>query len=44
MSKELQYSRMSDEEAIKETEKRLKEMKKILAEIRDSLKAAGGVE
>lgn len=44
MTKELRYLKLSDEEAIKETEKRLKEMKKLLAEIRDTLKAAGGIE
>lgn len=44
MSKELRYLNLSDEEAIKETEKRLREMKKLLVEIRDALKAAGGIE
>lgn len=44
MSKEPRYVKLSDEEAIKETEKRLKEMKKLLVEIRDALKAAGGIE
>jgi hypothetical protein len=44
MSEELRYLKLSDEEAIREMEKRLKEMKRLLAEIRDSLKAAGGIE
>jgi len=44
VAKDLRYVNLSDEEAIEETGKRLKEMKKILAEIRDALKAAGGVE
>jgi len=44
MAKELRYVNLSDEEVIEETEKRLKQMKKLLAEIRDALKAAGGVE
>jgi len=44
MAKELRYVNLSDEEAAKETEKRLKEMKKLLTEIRDALKTAGGIE
>lgn len=44
MAKEPRYLKLSDEEAIKETENRLREMKKLLAEIRDTLKAAGGIE
>jgi len=44
MTKELRYVNLSDGEAIEKTEKRLKQMKKLLAEIRDALKAAGGVE
>jgi hypothetical protein len=44
MPKTLRYLKLSDEKVIKETEKRLKEMKRLLAEIRDSLKAAGGIE
>jgi hypothetical protein len=44
MSEKLRYLKLSDEEAIREMEKRLKEMKRLLAEIRDSLKAAGGIE
>jgi len=42
--KELKYLNFSDEEVISETEKRLKEMKKLLVEIRDLLKTAGGFE
>lgn len=44
MTRELPYLKLTDEEAIKETEKRLREMKQLLAEIRDALKAAGGIE
>lgn len=44
MAKELKYLKFSDEDIIKETEKRLQEMKKLLVEIRDLLKAAGGFE
>ncbi|MDI6805176.1 MAG: hypothetical protein QMD20_00760 [Candidatus Bathyarchaeia archaeon] len=44
MVKELKYLKFSDEDVIKETEKRLKEMKKLLVEIRDLLKTAGGFE
>lgn len=42
MRGELRYLRLSDEEAIKEMERRLKEMKRLLAEIRDALKTLGG--
>ena len=42
--KELKYLNFSDEDVIRETEKRLKEMKKLLVEIRDLLKTAGGFE
>jgi len=42
--KELRYLNLSDEEAVKENEKRLKEMKKLLIEIRDLLKSTGGME
>jgi len=42
--KELRYLNLSDEEAVKENEKRLKEMKKLLIEIRDLLKSTGGIE
>jgi len=44
MVEELKYLKFSDEDVVKETEKRLKEMKKLLAEIRDLLKATGGFE
>ncbi|MEM3700819.1 MAG: hypothetical protein QXL57_08170 [Candidatus Bathyarchaeia archaeon] len=44
MAKELKYLKFSDEDVVKETEKRLKEMKKLLVEIRDLLKTAGGFE
>jgi len=41
---ELRYLSWSDEDVMKETEKRLKEMKQILIEVRELLKAAGGLE
>jgi large-conductance mechanosensitive channel len=44
MTKELKYVKFSDEDVVRETEKRLKEMKALLAEIRDLLKATGGLE
>jgi hypothetical protein len=44
VSQESDYSRMSEEELVKETDKRLKDVKRLLLEIRDALKAAGGVE
>lgn len=44
MSGRADYSRMSDEELVKETGKRLEAMMKLLVEIRDSLKAAGSIE
>ncbi len=44
MSQKTDYTRMSEEELVKETDKRLKDMKRLLLEIRDALKAAGGVE
>ena len=44
MSRESKYVRLSDEELVRETEIRLREMRSLLLEIRDSLKAAGGVE
>ncbi len=44
VSQEVNYARMSEEELVKETDKRLKDMKRLLLEIRDALKAAGGVE
>jgi len=44
MAREPRYLRLSDEEVLMETEKRLRAMKRLLAEIRDSLKSAGGIE
>jgi len=44
MKRELRYLKWSDEEVLKETERRLKEMKQLLIEIRDALKATGGIE
>jgi hypothetical protein len=44
MKKELKYANSSDEEVIKETERRLKEMQQLLIEIRDLLKSAGNVQ
>lgn len=42
--KELKYVKISDEEAVTEAEKRLNDIKKLLIEIRDLLKAAGTFE
>ncbi len=42
--RELKYLKLSDEEAVEEMGKRLKEMKALLIEIRDLLKSAGGLE
>jgi hypothetical protein len=44
LSQEANYDRMSEEELVKETDKRLKKMKWLLLEIRDALKTAGGIE
>jgi hypothetical protein len=44
VSQEVDYARMSEEELVKETDKRLKDMKRLLLEIRDALKTAGGIE
>jgi hypothetical protein len=44
MSGRADYSRMSDEELVKETGRRLEEMLKLLVEIRDSLKVAGSID
>jgi len=44
VEKELKYADSSDEEVIKETEKRLREMKQLLIEIRDLLKSAGNAQ
>lgn len=40
----LKYLKFSDEDVMREAEKRLKEMEKLLVEIRDLLKTAGGFE
>jgi hypothetical protein len=44
MGKELKYLKLSEEDVIRETERRLEEMKTLLAEIRDLLKITGGFE
>ena len=44
MTGEPRYLKLSDEEVMVETEKRLKAMMGLLAEIRDALKSAGGIE
>jgi len=44
MAKNLKYVKQSDDEVADETERRLREMKELLGEIRDLLKAAGGLE
>jgi hypothetical protein len=44
LSKGQKYSRLSDEELVRETKSRLGEMKRLLLEIRDALKEAGGIE
>jgi|Deesub1362B_J571_1020462.scaffolds.fasta_scaffold66260_1 hypothetical protein len=44
MTGKLKYLRLSDEDTVKEMKKRLLEMKRLLTEIRDLLKAAGGME
>ena len=44
MSQKADYTRMSEEELVNETDKRLKDMKRLLFEIRDALKSAGGIE
>jgi len=45
MSEEkLRYQSWSDEDIVKEIEKRLKEMKQLLIEVRDLLKASGDLE
>jgi hypothetical protein len=40
----LRYRGLSDEAVTVEIEKRLKEMKRLLLEIRDALRSAGGLE
>jgi hypothetical protein len=44
VSQEADYAGMSEEELVKETDERLKDMKRLLLEIRDALKTAGGIE
>lgn len=44
MSRDLRYGGLSDEAVMVEIEKRLKEMKRLLLEIRDALRTAGGLE
>ena len=44
MSRDLRYEGLSDEAVTVEIEKRLKEMKRLLLEIRDALRSAGGLE
>lgn len=44
MAREAKYLRLSDEEVLREMEKRLKVMKRLLIEIRDALRAAGEIE
>jgi hypothetical protein len=44
VSRDLRYGGLSDEAVMVEIEKRLKEMKRLLLEIRDALRSAGGLE
>lgn len=44
MSKDFKYTQMSDEDIIRETTRRLQEMKRLLEEIRDAIKSAGSIE
>ena len=44
MEREPSRTYISDEEMIRRTDRALKEIKKLLIEIRDSLKSAGGLE
>ncbi len=44
MEREPQRKYLSDEEMIRQTDRTLKEIKKLLLEIRDALKSAGGLE
>lgn len=41
MARNLRYLKFSDEEVAEETRNRIREMKKLLVEIRDLLKSAG---
>lgn len=44
MKPKLKYANLSDKEVAAEMEARLKEMKELLAEIRDSLRSAAEIE
>jgi len=44
MEREPKRRYMSDEEMIRKTDRTLKEIKKLLLEIRDALKSAGGLD
>jgi len=44
MTQEMKYKNLSDKEVIAEMETRLKEIKEVLKEIRDSLRSAAEVE
>ncbi len=44
MSRDLRYEGLSDEAVMVEIEKRLKEMKRLLVEIRNALRSASGLE
>ena len=44
MSRDLRYESLSDEAVMVEIEKRLKEMKMLLVEIRNALRSASGLE
>lgn len=44
MEREPRRTYVSDEEMMRRTDRALKEIKKLLIEIRDSLKSAGGLE
>ena len=44
MEREPRRTYVSDEEMMRRTDRALKEIKKLLIEIRDSLKSAGGME
>ena len=44
MEREPRRTYISDEEMMRRTDKTLKEIKKLLVEIRDALKSAGGLD
>jgi len=44
MERETKRKYTSDEEIIRRTDRTLKEIKKLLIEIRDALKSAGGID